>query len=172
MSDENAVKTWWNQASVATASNQTSSSTSNQVNDDFVLDFWDDEEDIEESTNTVSDKDNNSASDWKDIKDPKWDEATSWLDNNEDPLNGDDLFGDDSEEKQEVKRNEDSKEKKDINNAETSKSNWKSIKDSEWDKKDTWLNDEDTFGGDDLFGDDPEWKNDVERRYKSWWNKW
>lgn len=154
MSDEISVKTWWNQAS---ATNQTSSTTSNQVNDDFVLDFWDDE-DIVESTNTVSDGNDNSSSDWENIKNSEWDENSSWLDDNEDTLNGDDLFGDDTEDKGDVE------EKEDRDNHEDNKSGWKNTKDSKWDETDTWLTDDDTFGGDDLFGDTTEGKEEKEKK--------
>lgn len=137
MSDENAVKTWWNQASVATTSNQTSTTTSTQTNDDFVLDFWEDDTlDVEDSKTNVSDKNKDSVpeSDWNDIKKSDWDKKISWLD--ESSKNGEKIRDDENS-----KDNESSK----INES------------NDWDDSFSWLDDnEDSLDSDGLFDDDTE----------------
>lgn len=200
MSDENAVKTWWNQASVATASNQNSTTTSNQRDDDFVLDFWEDNNpDIEESKTGVLDKnedpvpesgwdDGKENNEWGefnvdldedfndenwDDKDSKknessentesndWDKSLSWLDDNEDSLNGGDLFdneagsiedSDNNEENENIKNNESNKDNVSNDDNEDVES-LEATGEDDLDDSLSWLddNDKNSFDGDDLF---------------------
>ena len=148
MSDENTVKTWWNQASVATASNQTSTTTSDQSDDDFVLDFWeDDTTDVEDSKTNVSNKneDSISESDWDNIKKSEWNEKISWLDES-------------SKNDEKTWDNEDSKDN------ESSKTTEK----DDWDEMSSWLDDNnDSLNGDDLFDDETENVEDTESNKES-----
>ena len=72
MPDENSTPIWWDQSTTQT---QTTTTNWNQDNKDFILDFWEDVNDTENSSN----KNDNlpTESDWNNIEDSIWDYTTT-----------------------------------------------------------------------------------------------
>ena len=72
MPDENSTPIWWDQSTTPT---QTTTTNWNQDNKDFILDFWEDVNDTENSSN----KNDNlpTESDWNNIEDSIWDYTTT-----------------------------------------------------------------------------------------------